>query len=556
MKKIPLCLRLFYLFIILSLAIICYAQILENRYMRQSRFTEYNNISMLNDGWVNNAGETVKIPYKYNIEAGEDFYITRILTEDIIKEGSEMYILFRTDHTFVTAYINDTKVYSFGDKEKIPFGKTPGSGWQMIPVYNANVGDVITIVTNCPYDKYSGVTSDIMAGTKAELISYIMWNRMGAVIMTAIPFFIALFVIIILPFFFRKYHVKNFLNIGMSFAVIAVWSFTETRSWQLYFGNPYTIQIISFLTFYMVVPAMLMAVNAMGFIRNKRLYAAMMITDILLSVFLVILQLAGVADFFETLFAVHIFMVMTAVVFVASYMKGIRSERGISLLISMTLYVTIAMCAFLDLMDFYVWNKFGNGFFTRIELIIFLASTGVIASRRALSVYHENVEKRAYEKMAYTDNLTDFRNRRGFDEDVDNIAKDKKPVTILYIDMNGLKRINDNSGHYMGDRAIKAMAEQLRVFDVPDTVCYRLGGDEFCVLSYNMEPDIMEDRCIEINKILKTYGEEFGGSMGISYGIVKYTGEGDMSIYKCISEADRKMYIFKDNVYTHEEKYR
>ena len=122
--------------------------------------------------------------------------------------------------------------------------------------------------------------------------------------------------------------------------------------------------------------------------------------------------------------------------------------------------------------------------------------------------------------------------------------------------MNGLKRINDNSGHYMGDRAIKAMAEQLRVFDVPDTVCYRLGGDEFCVLSYNMEPDIMEDRCIEINKILKTYGEEFGGSMGISYGIVKYTGEGDMSIYKCISEADRKMYIFKDNVYTHEEKYR
>lgn len=89
-------------------------------------------------------------------------------------------------------------------------------------------------------------------------------------------------------------------------------------------------------------------------------------------------------------------------------------------------------------------------------------------------------------RLALLDELTGLNNRRGFmllaDHQMSVARRDKKPLALLFIDLNNLKTINDNFGHKEGDRAISDAAEILRETFRESDIVARVGGDEFCVL--------------------------------------------------------------------------
>lgn len=97
-------------------------------------------------------------------------------------------------------------------------------------------------------------------------------------------------------------------------------------------------------------------------------------------------------------------------------------------------------------------------------------------------------QKRAEElkRLALLDELTHLNNRRGFTllaEHKMSVAKrEKKPLALLFIDLNNLKTINDNFGHKEGDRAITDTAAILKETFRESDILARVGGDEFCVL--------------------------------------------------------------------------
>jgi diguanylate cyclase (GGDEF)-like protein len=89
------------------------------------------------------------------------------------------------------------------------------------------------------------------------------------------------------------------------------------------------------------------------------------------------------------------------------------------------------------------------------------------------------------DEAAKTDPLTGLSNRRAFDamfdEEVYRATRLKLPLTLMLVDLDGLKGINDDHGHAAGDTALKRVAEVLRLNRRTDR-CARLGGDEFAVL--------------------------------------------------------------------------
>ena len=89
-------------------------------------------------------------------------------------------------------------------------------------------------------------------------------------------------------------------------------------------------------------------------------------------------------------------------------------------------------------------------------------------------------------RLALLDELTGLNNRRGFlllaDHQMRVARRDKKPLALLFIDLNNLKTINDNFGHKEGDRAISDAAAILRETFRESDIVARVGGDEFCVL--------------------------------------------------------------------------
>ena len=111
----------------------------------------------------------------------------------------------------------------------------------------------------------------------------------------------------------------------------------------------------------------------------------------------------------------------------------------------------------------------------------------VVASQVGAGIAQAEHLKRV-ERLAYTDDLTGLANRREFEDRLDEALAlnhgSGTPVGVIVVDVNGLKRINDHSGHVAGDRALTAFASELATAAsaLPDALSARLGGDEFCVL--------------------------------------------------------------------------
>jgi diguanylate cyclase (GGDEF)-like protein len=103
----------------------------------------------------------------------------------------------------------------------------------------------------------------------------------------------------------------------------------------------------------------------------------------------------------------------------------------------------------------------------------------------ATSIHNAMLYERARD-LAMRDQLTELHNRRSFDdrlvEAVARAKREREPLGLLVLDVDGLKRINDAGGHTAGDDALRMAADALRgAVRQGDTVC-RLGGDEFAVI--------------------------------------------------------------------------
>jgi diguanylate cyclase (GGDEF)-like protein len=104
-----------------------------------------------------------------------------------------------------------------------------------------------------------------------------------------------------------------------------------------------------------------------------------------------------------------------------------------------------------------------------------------IASLRAqLTSYEARLE--AVERTASEDPLTGLANRRRIERQLEQCVQDGRPFSIIYVDLNGFKKINDGLGHVAGDDLLKQFAGELRnAFRAKDLVG-RWGGDEFIAL--------------------------------------------------------------------------
>ncbi len=144
------------------------------------------------------------------------------------------------------------------------------------------------------------------------------------------------------------------------------------------------------------------------------------------------------------------------------------------------------------------------------------------------------------QQMSYTDQLTGFGNRYAMDEHIGHIAEDES-IGVMFCDVTGLKQVNDTQGHAAGDKLLLCACESLRrIF--ADHELFRIGGDEFLVLS----PGIEEEELKEKTKALKKDLQE--NSVTMAVGAV-WQKEGRKNIDKLLSESEKLMYEDKSNYY-------
>lgn len=92
-------------------------------------------------------------------------------------------------------------------------------------------------------------------------------------------------------------------------------------------------------------------------------------------------------------------------------------------------------------------------------------------------------------RLSRTDELTGLLNRRGFADEVARMLAERESAAgaVAFVDIDGLKAVNDLDSHVAGDRLIVTVAEALRAEVRPDDVIGRLGGDEFAVFAPDLD---------------------------------------------------------------------
>lgn len=145
-------------------------------------------------------------------------------------------------------------------------------------------------------------------------------------------------------------------------------------------------------------------------------------------------------------------------------------------------------------------------------------------------------------RMSFEDSLTGVWNRNRFIEDVQQLDAQgpRAGFGVMYIDLNGLKNINDCEGHAVGDRALVDAARILDASFAKSDV-YRLGGDEFAVLSFGKDKDLFERRVAESSRKL--------GSRLCSAAVGIHFAEVPCTVDEAVRLADGRMYQDKRRFY-------
>lgn len=149
----------------------------------------------------------------------------------------------------------------------------------------------------------------------------------------------------------------------------------------------------------------------------------------------------------------------------------------------------------------------------------------------------------------YHDELTHLNNRRLMIKNISDKIKSEKPWSLIMIDVNSFKSINDNYGHSEGDRALVEVASVLDVLARENGYSsYRYGGDEFTILVDSNEEEKIVEFCKNIDVRIAEHNEELNAPylLQVSSGFSIYDEDNMATIPDIIEEADKRMYEDKE----------
>lgn len=221
-------------------------------------------------------------------------------------------------------------------------------------------------------------------------------------------------------------------------------------------------------------------------------------------------------------------------VFLVTWFAGAREGQWISILCATDFLIIGQMLLPHTSFMTHAWN-------TLVRLAVFFIFNSVLSSlRSALAHEHE---------LARKDPLTGIANRRQFYEQAGQatagIRRHGRPFTLLYLDVDNFKEVNDRMGHEAGDSLLLQIASTLNGETRTLDLAARLGGDEFGILFLDTDSSSAKVLVKKIRTSLMAATRTTGLPVTCSMGVMTFTRPPD-SVNEMMAKADALMYEVKN----------
>lgn len=168
-------------------------------------------------------------------------------------------------------------------------------------------------------------------------------------------------------------------------------------------------------------------------------------------------------------------------------------------------------------------------------------------------IYRMNKEKeQSLEVLATTDDVTGLFNQRKLSDDLENAIeiheKQHEKFSIMFVDIDHFKSVNDNYGHVIGSKLLQDIGEVLSLILRASDHIYRYGGDEFVVIMPTVEIETVHEIASRVLMKIKKKDFDIGNgeiyNLSVSIGIAEYPTDARSAI-EIIQFADEMMYMSK-----------
>ncbi len=468
---------------------------------------------------------------------------TRVMTfqYESLPAGGDC-LVFQTVHQSIEVYLGEQLTYSVMPVSSI-FGDTTGTRWNFVTI-PPNTHSVTVVLTGLYPATYERNTT-FYFGKAITVYRNLLKGSLYSMVLSLFNFLIGL--IILLYWFVTSRKSGNsrvLLYLGIFSSVMGLWSFGETTVADLLVPNRVACGSSAFVLLSLAPIPFLLFLRELLDIGDKWIWK--IISSYCFGSFLcmVLLQLTGIADFRETVFLIHIGIVLVAFYTILAMIVKIRQSgfnHTVRLHIVSLFFIILSIV--LDLGTYYTGTVKVDTF-GRIGFFIYIAIMAIDTSYGTARRIEEGRKADYYKGLANTDMLTGLYNRNAFIADLEALSP-SSDVLFFTFDLNELKSTNDLFGHAAGDQYLKEASALISDVFHSYGNCYRTGGDEFCVMilhghsCHTME--LVERFLRKENRYNHELGKD-GVKVRIAYGFACFDSSIDTSLEDTMKRADTAMY--------------
>lgn len=451
-----------------------------------------------------------------------------------------MDIAFFTNHQQVEVFADGRQIYT-SKIGKTALCNTSGSIWNIVEI-PADMHQVVIKLTAI-YECVENPEITVYYGRTLELYQSIMADSLSSALISILLVFVGvLFMFIWFIVQKRTLNGRMLLYLGLFSILFGLWSFEETDAAVLMFTNRASASVATYIFLMLMGIPTILFVREFTQIRDKYVWKILCLLSVIDFVVCVGLQAAGIKAFKETIGFTQGVLVCAVLYLLGSIIYKIcRHQFEHTMVVNLAGMALLVASMMIDLACYYSGihdtDRFG-----RIGFFLFTLLLGGQVAINTLHIIDRGRKAQIYRELAITDTLTGQLNRNAYGMELEKAEK-LENVMIVTFDLNNLKQCNDTLGHMCGDKYIIKSAEIIQKVFSEYGSCYRIGGDEFCVIiedAANCPIETLKEKLIEEQKEQNKVLTDITIQIACGYAAFDSGRDADLEATRC--RADEMMY--------------
>jgi diguanylate cyclase (GGDEF)-like protein len=520
-------------------------------------------IYSLNDGWeisVNGVSKDTDSLLDANLGVmnnGDIIIIKRTLPEFKLENPC---IMMYTIHSLIDVYLDDELIYSFGH-DYYERERTVPKRYNYFALGQDYLGKELRIaISGTRYHSFSG-TSVVTVGERRDILTYHLRRMLSNIIIGDFLMILGLALMVLSPYMVL-YH-NNDLRLlfsGLISLLLGLYIYSFYGLIDLLCNNPVLNTICEYTSMYNIPTAILGYFMSISSGRLKKIFGGLFGANMLVFLSVFVFTVIGNSRIFEFSSFLQglafVEAIICSVIITKAAVKAFK-EPDLHLISSDNVFSAgLILFMILSVVDIFRYNyskyisQLGESsttisFFTAGAVLLVCS---LLISYLLYIIYNSNLQsmQSRISSLAFTDPLTGLANRARCEQVMDLLSQERSQYTIISLDLNKLKQVNDTLGHHEGDRLLSGFATILSDCFLDANLVGRMGGDEFIVILTEERALNTTRRIHELYSMINDWNHkeqvfQYSASYGYAYSYEVPSG----SAQEVYMLADSRMYEMK-----------